>query len=57
MLDCPNAFSWTITTGFLPEKTKIIVHCTINRTEITTEFTEEINEFLDEWKVGLKANF
>lgn len=57
LLDCPNALSWTITTGFPPEKDKIILHCTINRTEITIEFIEEIEEFLKEWEVGLKREF
>ena len=38
LLDCPNALSWTITTGFPPERTKIVVHCTINRTQKPTEF-------------------
>ena len=57
LLDCPNALSWTITTGFPPERNKIIIHSTINRTQKSTEFIEEIDEFLDEWEVGLNANF
>ncbi len=57
LLDCPNALSWTITTGFSPEKNKIVVHCTINRTEKPTEFIEEINEFLNEWEAGLIRKF
>ncbi|MDD3721752.1 MAG: hypothetical protein PHW92_04580 [Lutibacter sp.] len=57
LLDCPNALSWTITTGFPPEKDKIILHCTINRTKITIEFIEEIEDFMDEWEQGLKQTF
>jgi hypothetical protein len=57
LLSCPNALTWTITTGFPPEKDKIVLHCTINRTQISSEFIEEINEFLDEWKSGLLAEF
>ncbi|MFK5957666.1 MAG: hypothetical protein QM495_02230 [Lutibacter sp.] len=57
LLDCPNALSWTITTGFPPERNKIILHCTINRTQKPDEFIEEIDEFLDEWETGLKSNF
>ena len=53
LLDCPNALSWTITTGFPPERKKIVVHCTINRTQKPTEFIEEIQEFIDEWEAGL----
>lgn len=57
LLDCPNALAWTITTGFPPEKDKIIIHCTINRTQKPKEFIEEINEFLDEWENGLTLKF
>jgi len=57
LLDCPNALSWTITTGFSPEKTKIVLHCTINRTRKPTEFIEEVDEFLDEWEAGLNNQF
>jgi len=57
LLNCPNALSWTITTGFPPERNKIIIHSTINRTQKPTEFVKEIDEFLDDWEAGLNANF
>jgi hypothetical protein len=57
LLDCPNAFSWTITTGYPPERNKIVLHCTINRTQKPKEFVTQIQEFLDEWEAGLHANF
>ena len=57
LLDCPNALSWTITTGFPPERTKIILHCTINRTQKPSEFVEEIDAFLDEWEEGMMELF
>ena len=57
LLSCPNALTWTITTGFPPDKDKIVLYCTINRTQISTEFIEEINDFLDEWKTGLANQF
>ena len=57
LLDCPNGLSWTITTGFPPERTKIVLHCTINRTQKPDEFLEEIHEFMDEWEAGIIANF
>lgn len=53
LLDCPNALSWTITTGFPPERNKIVLHSTINRTKKPDEFIEEINDFMDEWEAGL----
>lgn len=57
LLDCPNALSWTITAGFPPEKDKIVLHCTINRSEKPFEFIEEIEAFLEEWEDGLKNAF
>ncbi len=57
LVDCPNALSWTITTGFPPERQKIVIHATINRTQKPEEFVEEIIEFLDEWETGIKSNF
>ena len=57
LLDCPNAFVWTITTGYPPESHKIMLHCTINRTQQQEEFITQIQEFLNEWEVGLLSNF
>lgn len=56
LTSCPNALAWTITTGFPPERNKIIIHATINRTQKPQEFIDEINDFLDDWKHGL-SNF
>jgi len=57
LLDCPNALSWTITTGLSEEREKIILHCTINQSNKPDEFIEEIQEFLDEWETGIQASF
>ncbi|MBK5193281.1 MAG: hypothetical protein JJE07_08720 [Flavobacteriaceae bacterium] len=57
LLDCPNALSWTITTGLSEERKRIILHCTINQSNKPDEFIEEIQEFLDEWETGIKAFF
>ncbi|SNR39496.1 hypothetical protein SAMN06265371_102261 [Lutibacter agarilyticus] len=57
LLDCPNALQWTITTGFSPERTKILIHATINRTQKPLDFIKEVNEFLDEWETGLTTQF
>ena len=57
LVDCPNALSWTITTGFPPERNKVVLHATINRTQKPEEFIEEIIDFLDEWEAGIKSNF
>lgn len=57
LLDCPNALQWTITTGFLPEKNKIILHATINQNQKPTSFLEEVEDFMNEWETGLMSQF
>lgn len=57
LLDCPNALQWTITTGFLPKRNKIVLHATINQTQKSTEFLEEVEDFMNEWEAGLISEF
>lgn len=54
MLDCPNALAWTITTGYPPEREKVFIHLTINRTRKQEEFVQEIHSFLDDLVEGLR---
>jgi hypothetical protein len=57
LLECPNALTWTITTGYEPAPDAIIIHLTINRIEKDQEFLEEIKEFLDDQSLLLKKAF
>ena len=57
MLNCPNAFAWTITTGYPPAREKIIVHLTINRERKQEEFVEEIQLFLEDLGNGIASFF
>jgi hypothetical protein len=57
LLECPNALTWTITTGYEPAPESIIVHLTINRTEKDEEFLEEIKDFLDDHSSLLEQVF
>lgn len=57
MPGCPNALAWTITTGYPPAPDKVVIHCTINRTEIDVEFKESFDTFLDDWKDGVEQIF
>ena len=56
MPGCPNAFAWTITTGFEPAPQKVVIHCTINRTRHDEDFIESIESFIDSWKTGLEKH-
>ena len=53
LTSCPNALAWTLTTGYPPERNKLIIHATINRTQKQQEFIDELHEFLDDWEKGL----
>jgi hypothetical protein len=56
MLDCPNALTWSITTGYPPAREDIVVHLCVNRQRKPEEFVEEIYHFLDDMESGL-SNF
>lgn len=57
LAECPNALSWTTTTGYPPDKEQIVLHLTINRTEKDQDFIDEINDFLDDWEQGILGFF
>ncbi len=57
LVDCPNALTWTITTGYPPERDKVVFHLTINRTQKGQKFIDEINDFIADWERGIINNF
>ena len=52
--ECPNALCWTVTTGLPPSPESIVVHLTINRQHIKSQFMEEIEGFLADHCLHLK---
>jgi len=57
LLECPNALTWTITTGIQPDPDVIVIHSTINRQQQEDSFIEEIEEFLDDQSFCLQQYF
>jgi len=57
LVECPNALTWTITTGLSPDSDVIVIHLTINRQEQKESFIEEIDEFLDDQCVCIQDYF
>jgi hypothetical protein len=49
---CPHAFAWTIT--WHEERNKVVVHCTIDKTEHDPDFIDSIEQFAKDWAAGLK---
>ncbi|MBU2648922.1 hypothetical protein KKI24_29720 [bacterium] len=54
---CPNALSWTITTGYPPDPDRVVIHLALNRKEKSAEFVQSILDFGNEWRDGLEAGF
>lgn len=55
--DCPNALTWTVTTGYPPHPEKVVLHATINRIEHDPEFISATKELLAALKTGIERNF
>ena len=55
--ECPNALAWTITTGYPPAIGALVIHLTINRTEKSKDFVEEVEEFLEDLCSHLETIF
>lgn len=57
LVECPNALTWTITTGIHPDPDVLVIHLTINRQQQKAAFIEEIEEFLDDQSICLQQHF
>jgi hypothetical protein len=55
--DCPNALQWTVTTGHQPNPQHTVIHATINRTKQDQDFVDSLQQFVNDWKVGLEAHW
>nr|CRH05297.1 Conserved protein of unknown function [Candidatus Magnetococcus massalia] len=56
MPSCPNALSWSITTGLPPEPEQTVIHATILRQEHDPDFIESLEDFVVEWQEGLESD-
>jgi len=57
LVECPNALTWTVTTGIDPDPDVIVIHLTINRHQQKESFIEEIEEFLNDQSICLQQYF
>ena len=55
--NCPNALAWTITKERVGESDKILIHCTINKSEHEPDFIQSIEQFVSDWKIGLESYY
>lgn len=54
MPNCPNTLAWTITKERVGEGDKMLIHCTINKSEHEPDFIQSIEQFVNDWKIGLE---
>ncbi|APZ42211.1 hypothetical protein [Acidihalobacter ferrooxydans] len=52
LLNCPHAATWTVT--YDAQKQELIVHFTIDKSELEPDFAESIQAFVDDWAEGLE---
>lgn len=52
---CPNALQWTITADGDKQTGQVMVHCTINQPRADADFIESLEQFMNDWQVGLQA--
>lgn len=54
---CANVLQWTITTELPPDPQQTFIHATIIRQEHDPEFIETLEQFVEDWKVGLERHW
>lgn len=52
---CPNALTWSLTTGHPPEPDGVVIHCVINRVSQEPDLIESIETFVQDWRRGLEG--
>ncbi|HKK05648.1 MAG TPA: hypothetical protein VKA50_07355 [Gammaproteobacteria bacterium] len=52
LLSCPHALAWTV--AVKREEGVLVVHCTIDDRTAEAEFVESIEQFVSDWRQGLK---
>lgn len=52
---CPNAITWTVTTGQPPCPDEVAVHCTVNWSDHDRDFIEFIKAFVDDTRRGVES--
>ena len=57
LTSCPNALSWTVTSGHEPVPEDTVIHLTINRRHHEFDFIDSIHDFVSDWEQGLEHNF
>lgn len=49
--ECPNAVTWTLTTGHAPDPAAVVLHLTINRRVHDPDFVESLVWFAEAWNL------
>jgi hypothetical protein len=54
---CGNAMQWTITAEPKVKGGLVIVHCTVNKSELESAYQDQLQKFVADWKLGLESGW
>jgi len=54
---CGNAMQWTITAEPKIKGGLVTVHCTVNKTELESDYHAQLEKFVADWKLGLESGW
>lgn len=54
---CGNAMQWTITAEPKIKGGLVTVHCTVNKTELESDYQAQLQRFVEDWKLGLESGW
>ena len=54
---CNHAMQWSITAEPGSKGGVVTVHCTVNKTEVDATYQTQLEQFVEDWKVGLESGW
>jgi len=54
---CGNAMQWTITAEPKVKGGLVTVHCTVNKSELESAYQDQLQKFVEDWKLGLESGW
>ncbi len=54
---CGNVMQWSITAEPKVKGGLVTVHCTVNKTELESGLQSQLQQFVDDWQIGLESGW
>ncbi len=52
-----DVMQWSITVESASQNGRVTIHCTVNRSELDSEYDTYLRQFVEDWKVGLESGW